>query len=172
MAPAQKAKRAERPPERGNRRRRKRLYAITIRHRATLEAAGKKEVSWTKTPPQGPILKEENGPQDRNKRIEMCALPSTSQKEVFKNWLEAVDVRFMELRQHPISEVLDKMIEMLVSSVKPKGREAGDLIFKELIKKRKERNRPLAKGGTYGVVTKKWLFGSLELQFAQSKGTI
>ena len=57
------------------------------------------------------------------------------------------------------------MIEMLRSSLKPNGQEAGDLTIKKLSKK--ERNRSLDKGATYEAVTKKRLLGLLELHFAQ-----
>ena len=58
---------------------------------------------------------------------------------------------------------------MLRSSAKPKDKEAGDLIFKQLSKKRAETNRPLAKGKSYEAITKTWIFDLLELRCAQSK---
>ena len=64
------------------------------------------------------------------------------------------------------------MAEMLKSSTKPRNKEEYDLIFKRLNKERKERNQALSKGDQYGPITKKWLFGLLELRYPQSKGDI
>ena len=64
-------------------------------------------------------MKAENG---HNQGIrEIGRAPSLmSQKRVADHWLEEIDVWFMKLHQWPISEILDKMIEMLKFQIKQK----------------------------------------------------
>ena len=100
----------------------------------------------------------------------MRGTPLTSQEDVFVNWLGEFGHGFRKVHQYPISEILDKMGEMLRSSANPRDQEAGVLISKKLSKRRKESNRYLTEGDTYAAITKKWLFDLLEMHFAQSKG--
>ena len=101
----------------------------------------------------------------------MRPLPLTGRKDVFANWSGEVDVWFKKLHQYSISEIVDKMIEMLRSPFKPKGREAFDLIFKKISKRRGGSNRSLDNGQHMKRCRKnKWLFGLSELHLAQSKG--
>ena len=64
------------------------------------------------------------------------------------------------------------MVEVLRRSPKPNDRGAGDLIFKKLDNPNAEISRSLANVGPCDVITGKWLFDLLELQYAQSKGII
>lgn len=82
-----------------------------------------------------------------------------------------VDTWFRNFNQFPIIEILDKMVEMLKSSGKSMGRDARGLIYRKLSKQRKEINRPLAKNGTYLVITKSWLFSVLGVRSNQTKGS-
>ena len=97
--------------------------------------------------------------------------PLMSRKDVFGNWLGGkVDVWFRKLNQYQISEILDKAVEMLRRSSKPKDQVAWDLIFKKLHKKSKDIDRSLSKGDFYELVTKNWVFGLLELRSTKSIG--
>ena len=102
---------------------------------------------------------------------EMCA-PLNDSKDVFRNRLGEVGDWFRKLYQYPVSEILDKMVELPRISFKPKDPEEAEPIFKKLNKIRKERNRALAKGAPYEMVAKKWFLDLLELQYAQPKGGI
>ena len=52
-----------------------------------------------------------------NERAEMRAHPTFSQKRAFEDWVSEIDT-------WPLSEVLDKMIDMLEKPDQPTGREA------------------------------------------------
>ena len=119
-----------------------------------------------------PIFERRVRTRGRNKRGEMCTLPLLGQLTAFGRLLAWFDTWFRKLHQYPISEILDKMVEMLGNSFKPNDRDACDLIFKKLYNQRRERNLELDKGEFYGPITKKWLFYLLELRYAQSKGSI
>ena len=53
----------------------------------------------------------------------MFVYPLMGHKDVFGNRPGEVDVRFRKVQQHPISENLGKMVEMLGSSLKPDDQE-------------------------------------------------
>ena len=67
----------------------------------------------------------------------MGVLPLFSQKRAFEDWIGEADNWFMKLHQWPISEVAGEMIAMLKGDDKSKDRDSGDLIYKQLSKKRK-----------------------------------
>ena len=96
--------------------------------------------------PHVPISESADCARERNKRNEMCVLPLLSQLTVSKRRVGEAGTWFREPRQYHISAILDKMVEMLKSSFKPKGRDGGGLIFKKLNNQRRESNRAISKG--------------------------
>ena len=122
-----------------------------------LEAGEMGEVRL-KMAPDGQSSKAENGHMRGNNGDEICVLPLPSQKRAFGYWVADVGTRFRKSHQLPIGGILDKMIDMLKNSGKPRDRGACDLIYKKLSTRRKESNRALSKNEAYDVITKKWLF--------------
>ena len=57
----------------------------------------------------------------------------------FRKSFGRFDHWFGQLQQYPISGVLDKMVEMLRRSAKPKDKEAVYLILRKLVIREKER---------------------------------
>ena len=78
----------------------------------------------------------------------------------------------MKSHQFPFIEVPGEMIEMLKVPISRSVETHGVLSYKKLSKQRSESNRSLSKNETYVEVTKKWLFGLLEVHFAQASGII
>ena len=102
----------------------------------------------------------------------MCILHMFSQKRIFKDLILGIDCWFRKIGQWPISEVADQMIAMLRMSEKPKGRDAGDLIFRKLSKQKRESRKKMIKIESSVAIRKKWLFPLLGVRFAQSDGTV
>ena len=62
------------------------------------------------------------------------------------------------MHQYQIGGILDKTVEIVKNSRKPKGQEDVDLIFQKLNKKRGGRGSTIRKMGFRGQISKKWLF--------------
>ena len=75
-----------------------------------------------------PIFASRERAQERNKGNEMRALPFLRQVTAPKRRLGVVDTWVRKPHQYPISGILDKMVDLLKNSFKPKGGEAGDVI--------------------------------------------
>ena len=83
--------------------------------------------SLIETPPPMSDLWKSRAGSEENERDEMCILPTFSQKRVFEDWIFDTDCRFGKFDSAPLSELLDKMNDMLGNSAENKDREAGGL---------------------------------------------
>ena len=100
----------------------------------------------------------------------MRPLPLPSQFPIFKDRVWALGVWSLGLRQYHISDVVNKMVELLKRERKEKGKEAGDFIFRQLNRDRREIDMALSHGSPYDHIAKKWLRGLLNLHVGQPKG--
>ena len=128
----------------------------------------KEEVSGEKT--QRPIFESRECAHGKQNRNEMHALQLPIRFPVCKERVRELGVWFRGLLQYHISEVFDKLVELLKSERKGKDNEAGDFTFRKLNRNRREIDRALSHGSPYGPITKKWLLGLLNFHVGQSKG--
>ena len=70
----------------------------------------------------------------------MRALPLPTQCSISDEWAASLDGLSRERHQYHVSEILDKIVELLKRDGKDKDKEAGDLIHMELNTEKKESN--------------------------------